>query len=279
MKILFLGTSPDCSPVPFCNCGLCKEARRLGGKNIRTRCSLQLGSKYKVDFPADSYMQMLKYGLSYADLEHLFITHTHHDHLYPFDLTLRWGGYVLGDIPKRLHIYGSEAVYQRIVDVLHAYKEETNLDKYRITFRVVQPFESFQAGELRVTPILASHDSSHQTSLNYIFQNEGKTILQGFDTGWYPDETWKKLADYRLDVAIMDCTYGGQETNSPNHLWIGTLVEVKKKMEKMGILSENCRFIATHFGLHCGKLLHHQLEEKLNKWGIEVAYDGMAVEV
>ena len=278
MEILFLGTSPDCWPIPFCRCELCKEARRLGGKNIRSRCSLQLGSKYKVDFPADSYMHMLKYGLSYADLEHLFITHTHHDHFYPLDLTLRWGGYVRDDIPKELHIYGSQAAYQRMLDTLRMYHEAaTDLDQCRIAFNVIEPFEGFRAGELDVMPILASHDKAHQTCLNYIFQNEGKTVLQGFDTGWYPDETWEMLANYQLDLAIMDCFYGGRETDSPNHLSIGTLIKVKRKMEKMGILSEGCRFIATHFGLHGGGLLHHQLEEKLNPWGIEVAYDGMKV--
>ncbi|OPX24103.1 MAG: hypothetical protein B1H02_04090 [Candidatus Latescibacteria bacterium 4484_107] len=280
MEILFSGTSPDCWPIPFCRCALCREAVRLGGKNIRSRCSLQLGSKYKVDFPADSYMHMLQYGLSYADLEHLFITHTHHDHFYPMDLTLRWGGYVRGDVPKKLHIYGSQAAHQRMLDFLNLYHEAaTNLEQCGIDFNVIQPFEDFRAGELDVMPILASHDKAHQICLNYVFQNEGKTILQGFDTGWYSDETWEKLGDYRLDMAIMDCTYGGRETDSPNHLWIGSLIAVKEKMEKMGILSGECRFIATHFGFHLGGLLHHELEERLNPFGIEVAYDGMKAAV
>jgi len=33
-----------------------------------------------------------------------------------------------------------------------------------------------------------------------------------------------------------------------------------------------------HFS-HGGGLLHHELEEKLNPWGIIVAYDGMEVEI
>ena len=274
MKILFLGTAASEGwPALFCRCEDCRRARELGGKNIRTRSSLQLGKRYKVDFPPDSYLQMLKYGLSYADLEHLFITHDHEDHLYPADLALRAEPFAF-DISKKLFIYGNQAVYRRIEEKLG------DLERRGIIFKLVEPFESLQAGELRVTPISASHDPK-EVCLNYIFQFQGKTLLQGFDTGWYTEQTWEKLADYRFDMAIMDCTSGGKSEGlgvPTNHLGVEALIEVKKKMEKMALLSEDCRFIATHFS-HGGGLLHHELEERLNPWGIEVAYDGMEVEI
>ena len=273
MKLLFLGTAAaEGWPALFCRCEDCRRARELGGKNIRTRASLQLGSHYKIDLPPDSYFQMLKYGLSYTDLKHLFITHTHQDHLYALDLRMRAAPFSLSAL-EELYVYGSQATYQEIKERV------ADLDKCKLAFRVVGPFESFQAGELKVTPILANHDPK-QVCLNYIFQFEGKTLLQGFDTGWYPEQTWEKLADYCFDVVIMDCTSGGLERDihPQGHLGINSLIEVKKRMEKMSILSEGCRFIATHFS-HGGGLLHHELEERLNPWGIQAAYDGMEVEV
>jgi len=273
MKILFLGTAAaEGWPALFCRCEDCRRARKLGGKNIRTRASLQLGSQYKVDFPPDSYFQMLKYGLFYADLEHLFITHTHQDHLYALDLRMREFPFSFITL-KKLHIYGSESVYQEIKETIK------DLGKCKLALRVVEPFENFKAGELEVTPILANHDPK-QICLNYIFRLNNKTILQAFDTGWYSEQTWKKLADYFFDIVIMDCTSGGIEKNihPRNHLGVKSLIEVKKRMKKMGILSSNCFFIATHFS-HGGKLMHHELKEKLNPWGITVAYDGMEVEI
>ena len=114
MRVLFLGTAAaEGWPGLFCRCKDCQRARELGGNNIRTRVSLQLGSQYKVDFPPDSYFQMLKYDLSYADLKHLFITHTHQDHFYADDLGMRAAPFALSTLEK-LHVYGSEAVYQEI---------------------------------------------------------------------------------------------------------------------------------------------------------------------
>ena len=38
MKVTFLGTAAaEGFPAVFCNCRFCKEARVLGGKNLRTR--------------------------------------------------------------------------------------------------------------------------------------------------------------------------------------------------------------------------------------------------
>ncbi|HID94806.1 MAG TPA: hypothetical protein EYP53_01945, partial [Candidatus Latescibacteria bacterium] len=226
----------------------------------------------KIDFPPDSYLQMLKYCLSYADLEHLFITHTHQDHLYALDLRMRASPFSLTDL-EELYIYGNRTVYQGIK------QRVGDLDKSKLVVKAVEPFASFRAGELEVTPILANHDPK-EVCLNYIFQFEGKTLLQGFDTGWYPERTWERLADYRFDMVIMDCTSGGVEKDihPQGHLGVKSLIEVKKRMEKMGILAPDCRFIATHFS-RGGGLLHHELEERLKPWGIEVAYDGMEVEI
>jgi phosphoribosyl 1,2-cyclic phosphate phosphodiesterase len=139
MKLLFLGTAAaEGWPALFCRCEDCQRARELGGKNIRTRISLQLGSQYKSDFPPDSYFQMLKYDLSYADLKHLFITHTHQDHLYALDFRMRAAPFVLSGL-EELHVYGSEAVYQEITERVEA------LDKCKLVLRVVKPFESLQS--------------------------------------------------------------------------------------------------------------------------------------
>jgi len=273
MRILFLGTAAaEGWPALFCRCDDCRRARELGGKNIHTRTSLQLGERYKVDFPPDSYLQMLKYGLSFARLEHLFITHSHQDHLYTMDLGMRASPFSLTPL-KRLYVYGNRAVHREITQKVR------DLDKCGLIVKVLEPFESLRAGELEVTPIPASHDPK-EVCLNYIFKFHGRTVLQGFDTGWYPERTWERLADHSFDVVIMDCTNGGVEKDihPQGHLGVRSLIEVKRRMEKMGVLAPDCRFIATHFS-HGGGLLHHELEDRLIPWGIEVAYDGMEVDL
>ena len=70
----------------FCECNHCQESRKLGGKNIRTRTSVQIDEHILVDFSPDSYAHVVYCGLKLTDIQHLFISHTHPDHLYAEDL-------------------------------------------------------------------------------------------------------------------------------------------------------------------------------------------------
>ena len=56
MKLTFLGTAAaEGFPAIFCNCEYCKEARKLGGKNIRSRSQTLINDDLLIDLPADSY--------------------------------------------------------------------------------------------------------------------------------------------------------------------------------------------------------------------------------
>ena len=92
MKITFLGTAAaEGFPAIFCNCEYCNEARRLGGKNIRTRSQALIDDELLIDFPADTYSHFLKHGIRGDEIKYLIITHGHSDHLYPADFEMRHG--------------------------------------------------------------------------------------------------------------------------------------------------------------------------------------------
>jgi len=56
------------------------------------------------------------------------------------------------------------------------------------------------------------------------------------------------------------------------------VVRAKAELQKLGAAADGWRFIATHFS-HNGGALHEELEEILGPEGVEVAYDGMLIEV
>ena len=65
MKIQYLGTAAaEGWPALFCRCKACKEAARLGGKNLRTRSQAIIDDCLLVDFPPDTYLHMLRDGLT-----------------------------------------------------------------------------------------------------------------------------------------------------------------------------------------------------------------------
>ena len=64
MHIKYLGTgAAEGWPGLFCMCDSCKQAKALGGKNIRTRSQALIDDELLVDFPPDTYLHMLRDGL------------------------------------------------------------------------------------------------------------------------------------------------------------------------------------------------------------------------
>jgi len=111
MQIKYLGTgAAEGIPGLFCHCENCRRARELGGRNLRSRSQALIDGKILIDWPADAYMHMCDNAIDYALISTLLITHTHGDHFYPADLTMRRPGFAHIDDCKPLDIYGSEDI-------------------------------------------------------------------------------------------------------------------------------------------------------------------------
>ena len=271
MLISFLGTSAaEGWPGLFCECSSCDKARALGGKNIRTRCSIHLGGKYKVDLPPDNYLHMLRYGFNLAEIGHLFITHAHYDHLHADDLLMRRTPFAHLKEEKPLHVYGNQLTLNRIKDTVGV------PSKSNLTLHLAEPFQTIRAGRVSATPLPADH-SPDQTCLLYLFEVGGKVILHGYDSGWFPDETWKALRHYTLDLVVLDCT-NGRLPQVRYHMGVEGVLKAKKRMLSRRLANKDTIFVATHFS-HNGGLLHEQLERRLLPRNVQVAFDGLTIEV
>ena len=61
MKLTYLGTAAaEGWPAAFCNCDGCRAARRLGGRNIRTRSQALVDDALLLDFPCDAWLHALR---------------------------------------------------------------------------------------------------------------------------------------------------------------------------------------------------------------------------
>lgn len=265
MKIHFHGTSAaEGFPGLFCRCEHCIKASELGGKNIRTRTSVTIDDVLKIDFPPDTYYHVLRDRYNLAQVEDLFITHTHHDHLYTDDIGMRMP--VFASEPDHpLHIYGHDLPMQLLTD---------KLERQDACFRFqrILPFVAVEAKTARVTPLLADHNPMETCLLFYIERN-GKRILYAHDTGWFPDETWNFLKGRTVDLAIIDCT-NGLLPYRRNHLNIEAVIEIQEIFQREAIFHSGSRMIATHFSHNIG-LMHDDLMGILTPHGIITAYDGM----
>jgi len=268
MKIHFLGTAAaEGFPNAFCRCPYCAKARELGGKNIRTRTSAIVDDTIKFDYSPDSYMQALRDGIDYGAIEHMLVTHTHSDHFNAYDLECRRSG-IAHELHHPMHIYGNDAVMQRTRAAIGRFEGE------RFAFHLLRPFETFSAGDARVTPLLADHDRM-ETCLLYVVEKGGKTLLYGHDSGWFPDATWQWLRNRQLDCAILDCTHGYTgNARDRNHMCVETVLEAQREFRKENVLKPDGKIVVTHFS-HNSKLLHEQFEQIFDPVGIVTAYDGL----
>jgi phosphoribosyl 1,2-cyclic phosphate phosphodiesterase len=269
VKIHLLGTSAaEGFPGIFCQCAHCHKARRLGGKNIRTRTSAIFDDTLKVDFPPDTNLHVLRDGIDLSKVTDLLITHTHSDHLHAEDLGMRLPIYANGfDHP--LHVYGHDLP-------LRLCRNRIGQTEGHFVFHRIHAYKTFKAGDFQVTPLLADHDKM-ETCLIYVIEKNGKRVLYGHDTGWFPEETWSWLKGKELDLAILDCTNGHFPVRT-NHLNIEAVKEMQGIFHRDRILKEDGKIVVTHFSHNIG-LQHQDLEDIFSPIGIEVAFDGKIIDL
>jgi phosphoribosyl 1,2-cyclic phosphate phosphodiesterase len=268
MNIKILGTAAaEGWPALFCDCPYCVKARQLGGKNIRTRSSCLIEKKYMVDFPPDTYMHVLTNQINLSDVEYLIVTHSHEDHFYPEDIHLRKEPYAHIPSENKLNLYGNDAVKRKF--------DYTNVEedkKQRVIFKQLSPFQQYLIGDAEVTPLLADH-IPEETCLIYLIKLQGKTLLYGNDSGYFPESTWKFIGNTHIDAAILDCT-DGPGGSFHYHMGFAAVLKVKQRLLEQRCADSETAFVITHFS-HNGRYLHKELEKMALPYDFIVAFDGM----
>lgn len=272
MRLRYLGTAAaEGWPGLFCRCAFCGRARELGGKNIRTRSQAILDDTLLIDFPPDTYLHMLRDGLDLPSIRDLLITHTHDDHLLLSDLAYR-GTWFASGVDDVMTIYGNDALREKFQAFLVGEEQLAG----RIVCREIEPFVAAQIAGYAVTPLLARHNPRERCYI-YRIEREGRALLYGNDTGYFPEETWQALAGRRLDLVSLDCTMLAHKEGA-NHMGIDDVLEVRERLLKIDAADGDTQFVITHFS-HNGQLLHEEAEARVAPYNILVAYDGMAVDI
>src|SRR5258708_4625304 len=251
MQIRLLGTSAaEGWPGLFCGCHACLEARRLGGKNLRSRSSALIDGVLKVDLSADTLHHVLPGWLDLTKVEHLLFTHVHDDHFAVRELQYSSWMFVPQPIQRIMNVYGP-------VDAIVRMREELDLKTLPLAVHCLAPWEMTEAGPYEITPILAQHDAE-SVCLNYLIEKDGATLLYATDTGWWEEHTWQFLAQRKLNSVVIECTKGLSENGYKAHLSIPEVIRVRERLAAEGLIDNATRFVTSHHS-HLSGLLHEQL--------------------
>ncbi len=274
MKIKYLGTAAaEGWPAVYCKCAACEKARTLGGKNIRTRSQVLIDDVMLVDYPPDTYYHSLQYNINLLDINNILITHSHQDHFYPLEFMLRCEGFCHGATAD-LNLYGNKKSLQFYNDAaatLDPFYSNTNGVKYNY----IKPFEPIEIDGYTVTALPALHDRQEDCYIFHIEKGES-SLLYGNDTGIFTDDVFDYLKGKPISLVSLDCTTL-KHKDGTNHMGIEDVLIVKQRLIECGCVNENTRFVITHFS-HNGELLHDEIEERVAKHDIAVAYDGFVFE-
>lgn len=278
MTLRYLGTAAaEGVPGIFCDCAVCRQARRAGGRNIRTRSQAVVDETLLIDLPADTYLHVLHDGLDLKKIKSLLLTHSHSDHLYPAELYMRRDGFAhtrSGAPLPLLNVFASGGTMRTLSGF---FAQEGQARRCRLKMRTVWAFESFGTAGFRVTPLAADHDESTEP-LIYIIEKGGKSLLYANDTGYFPEATWSFLekAKPRFSMVSLDCT-GIMLNYKTHHMGLDGGAEVKRRMLETGLADETTLWYVNHFS-HNGLVNYDQLVPLAREKGFEVSYDNLSVE-
>lgn len=292
---IFLGTgAAQGFPCPYCKCPTCEDARRLGGRAVKSRSDFLIDEKNIIDFGPDVYWQFMSNGLVMDGIENIFLTHSHEDHIAVSELGVIANRKHTLEKPVSVNMYGPKAALEVVKRVAVSYvNNDGNTDENpyfkHIKFCPLEPFVAIETGGIKVTPIMSSHlgYGKDELGFNYIVEKNGKTMLYASDTGWYGDDTWEflKNSDLKFDYVIMENTYGSDARNivkpyATGHLNTANFIKMLEKMAEFGCMTCETPVYAIHLSDACRELFGEFVGSMENNpnWNITVAYDSMKLD-
>jgi ribonuclease BN (tRNA processing enzyme) len=215
MRLTILG-SGTC--VPYHRRGSSSYALRLPKSTILLDCGN--GATWKLG----------KVGISYLDIDHIFITHFHPDHtsdLIPFLFATR---YAYGSIRKQqLHLWGPPGCVSFFSALKEAYSDWI-VPQELIVNDIEKTEIQFEDFVLR-----SAHTLHTENSLAYRIDSEGKSLVYSGDTDY--SESLVKLAE-NTDILLIECSMP-DELKAEGHLTPAGVSRIANK-------SRAKRIILTH---------------------------------
>lgn len=261
-------------PALFCECDICQQAQRAGGRNLRLRSCALVDERVMIDFPPDMLHYKHRHDLNLAQVSHIVFTHSHIDHLAASELCYYFEWYSnRRDMASVLGLYGNEKVLGEIRQ-----KFEFDMGKLPecVSLHKIEPFAKITVGDLAITPLPAKHDDREQCVIYLIEKGEDR-VLYANDTTMLPEAAFEFLAGKRLNMVSLDCT-AGRFPCPASHMGFPDNLVARDRLIAQGTADADTLFVSHHFS-HNGRLNYDDFEALARGSGFISSYDGLRLNV
>jgi len=278
MKLKYLGTAAaEGIPGLWCNCELCQKAKKLGGKDIRTRSQVLLDDSLLIDFPPDTLMHLLSLKKTLFDTKDILITHMHDDHMYPIDMFYKTPGYAYNNAYEKTNIYASQYTLDFFKKFLALYGIGEDRINSILNLVPLKPYQEYEIAGYKVVPFEAEHATGTDAYI-YLISKDNKTILYGNDTGIWKDKVDEYLSSHNIhiDLLSLDCTKGATPASYNCHMNMDEAQVIVDRLKGLNVIDKSTKKVFTHFSHNC-QMTHAELIEEAKKYDFEVAFDGLEI--
>ena len=255
MKITFLGTGTSGGiPMIACACAVCRSA---DPRNQRLRSSVLVeeeGRSLLLDASADFRAQALRHNIQ--DIGAILLTHVHADHIFGLDEMRRFNQLH----KKRLKVFLS-ADFDKELRTTLRYLYETPLQiGGGISLLDNQPLAPYSPTDIEgfaVTALPLKH------GLLDIYGYRVNNFAYLTDCSFIPEKTYTALQG--VTVVVLDAL---RDTPHPTHFSLAQAIEAARKIGA-----------GQTFFTHIAHNLEHETVNQTLPPGLQLAYDGLFVEI
>jgi len=147
-------------------------------------------------------------------------------------------------------------------------------DQTAISFRSVTAGEVLEVAGYRVSVLAANHEAFGEACC-YLIEDGTASVLYATDTGLLPSSTLAALAGRRVDLVLLEETFGPRTDKGDRHLHLGSFGATVTQLRELGTVVEGTRVVAVHLAHDNPPLA--QLGAELAEFGAEVLPDGTVI--
>jgi ribonuclease BN (tRNA processing enzyme) len=243
--------------LQFVGCG---DAFGSGGRFNTCFHLVGRGINALIDCGASSLVSMNKLAINRTDIDTIFITHFHEDHIGALPFLLLESNYVLKR-QRPLTIVGPPSLKSRFPEIMKvAFPGSEALElSFPLTLRELDVGKRNEFGPIRLIPHHVVHDDRAGPCLGFRIEAEGKVLAFSGDTQWT-----ESLIDIGRDADLFICEAYTRDKPVTGHMALSLLERHLDKIRPK-------RLLLTH--------MSNDMLARRSELPFETAEDGMIVEI